>query len=159
MTLITYAQASAQDLLEAIPAYDALDCDMTTISVAWVRFSRTHMAISNFRVRNYPFPSVNFSSVHLILLPLVREENGRRTLAPVAAFLVAHGITHIRIVGSGMWDRRHQYSRDGGLKWGNMPTTQQAPAQPAPTQVIEPRIPPPPPPATATEEELRLWDA
>lgn len=101
-----------------------------------------------------PFPGLNFSSVHLILLPLAREEEGRKTLAPFAAFLVAQEITHIRIVGSGMSDRRHQFTRDGGKKWGNIPLQQKPERPPAPVQVLDAPIPPPP----APDDDRPLWD-
>lgn len=137
-----FAQATAQDLLEAIPAYEAVECDLGAISVAFIRQYRYGGSIGIFKVRGLDFPAVNFSSVHLILSPLVREEDGRRTLAPVAAWITANGVGHLRIVGSGSWDRRHQWSRDG-LKWGGMPLQGEAPPQPAPVQVVTPRIPAP----------------
>lgn len=142
--MIVYAQASAQDLLEAIPAYEAVGCDLAAISVAWMRKYTYDVALGTFEVRKVAFPAVNFSSVHLILTPLVRQEDGRRTLAPVAAWLVANDVTHLRIVGEGNWNRQHQYSRDGGLRWGRMAVQGAAPPQPAPTQRVEPDIPPAP---------------
>ncbi|BDP42893.1 hypothetical protein DAETH_28620 [Deinococcus aetherius] len=143
-----YAQATAQELLDAIPNYEAVGCDIGAIAVAFMRKYRTCDSLGTFTLRGVEFSCVNFSSVHLILSPLVREEDGRRTLAPVAAWLTANDITDLRIVGTGNWDRRHQWSRDGGQRWGRMTLQGSAPPQPAPTQVIEPRIP-----AAPTEEE------
>ncbi|GBF05872.1 hypothetical protein DAERI_060132 [Deinococcus aerius] len=141
--MIVYAQATAQDLLEAIPAYEAVGCDLAAISVAWMRKYTRDVALGTFEVRKVSFPAVNFSSVHLILSPLVRDEDGRRTLAPVAAWIVANGVTDLRIVGEGHWNRQHQYSRNGGASWGRMAVSGSAPRQPAPTQTVEPDIPAP----------------
>ncbi|WP_288479874.1 hypothetical protein [uncultured Deinococcus sp.] len=151
---ITYATATAQDLLEAIPDYEAQGCDFATISIAWMRYLSTSASLGDFKVKGLPFRTLNFSAVHLILLPLAREEDGRRTLAPFAAFLRANEITHIRVIGSGMSDRRHQYTRDHGKTWGNIPLQQKPPHPPAPTQVLDAPIPPPP----APDDDRPLWD-
>ena len=152
--LITYATATAQDLLEANPFYDAVNCDFTTISVAWIRFSRTSvpMTTGDFKVRGIPFPAVNFSAVLMVLLPFPRDEGERRTLAPFAAYLRANGITHIRVVGQGAFDRRYQFTRNHGVTWGNIPVQQPAPT-PAPAQVLDAPIPPPP----APDDDRPLW--
>lgn len=149
-----YAYATARDLLEAIPWYEKTECDLAAISTAWMR--QMGRASGTFDVRGLPFPAVNFSAVHLILSPLVREENGKRTLLAFKQWLEDHSITHMRITGKGAWERQHEFSRNGGKSWGRMKVQADAPPQPAPTQVVEPPVPPPPVPAT--EDELSLWD-
>ena len=134
----TYAEATAAELLEAIPFYEAIECDMAAAAIAFMRWTRHG---EDFKVKGLPFPKSNFSSIHLILAPLVREEDGRKTLAPFAAYLRLHEIREVRIVGSGMFDRRHQYLRAGARSWGNMPNTQKPAPPAAPTQHIDAAIP------------------
>lgn len=152
---MVFAYSDAATLLEAIPWYEKVECDLAAISTAWMR--QYHGGISRtFDVRGLPFPAVNFSNVHLILSPLVREKDGKRTLIDFKHWLEDHAITHIRITGKGNWERNHEYSRNGGRTWGRMKLQGQAPPQPAPTQVVEPEIPPAP--QAATEDNLPLWD-
>lgn len=150
-----YAYATARDLLEAIPWYERVECDLAVISTAWMR-QMGQVGGGTFEVRGLPFPAVNFSAVHLILSPLVREESGQRTLLAFKHWLEDHGITHMRITGKGNWERQHEFSRNGGKTWGRMKVQSTTAPQPAPTQVVEPPVPPPPVPAT--EDDLSLWD-
>lgn len=152
--MTVYALAPAQALLEAIECYEAVECDLAAISVAWMRQMR--YATHTFEVRSVTFPAVNFSAIHLILSPLVREKDGQRTLADFAEWLQQHQITHIRITGHGNWTRQHEFSRNGGKTWGRMRLAGEAPPQPAPTQVLEPDIPPPP--AEPVSDDDLPWD-
>lgn len=145
----TYAEATAAELLEAIPFYEAIECDMAAAAIAFMRWTR-HGG-EDFKVKGLPFPKSNFSSIHLILAPLVREDAGRKTLAPFAAYLRLHEITAIRVVGSGMFNRHHQYLR-AGRGWGNMPTTQKPAPPAAPTQHIDVAIP-----AAPEADDAPLW--
>lgn len=156
--LSTYAHSYTSELLEVIPLIEALDCDIAAISIAFMRHCRGNAAPGgHFDVRGVPYPASNFSSNILVLTPLVKEVDGKRTLRPVADYIRQHGITDIRIVGSGNWERIHQYSRNGGATWGRMPVSSSAPRPPAPVQHLDAEIPVPP--TDVTEDDLEALNA
>lgn len=128
---IVFAYAEARTLLEAIPWYERVECDIGVIGVAWAR--EMLRASGTFPVRGLPFPATSFSDVHAILSRMVRERDGKPSLIDFRQWLEDHRVTNVRIVGHRRDETWLEFSRSGGVRWGRMSLTAQPPAQQAPT--------------------------
>ena len=140
-----YAQAAAEELLEMIPIFNRLGCDLPRLSVAYVRADKGPVPPTHMTVDGVEVPMTHFPRLMLVLSPLVKEApDGSRTLQPFADLIEKQRITHVRAVGHGPLKFEMQVSTDFGQRWRRLTLSQQLPPRnphqpaPVPTQEVIP---------------------
>ncbi|MHA0043458.1 hypothetical protein [Deinococcus sp. PEB2-63] len=140
------ATATSSDLLADIEPFEQIGCAFGRVTTALVRAKVRDPHVEDLDVLGATFRAVGLRERLIILSHVAKpreDDPATGTLRPFAQLLVEQGLTHARLVSPNTWTAWVEVSRDGRT-WRKLRRTVAPPAEPPPTRIVEPDIPPPP---------------